>query len=873
MPTSLTKDSFRWYYASIYLGLALIFGSQYFTYKNVRDLSLNNERLNRTIGVLNQTANFGLVTKDFQSNMRGYLITQDKDLLADNYNKKIQLIGITDTLFTLVKTDSVQTRRVKDLLSISGSIVGYSQGVITLYRTDGQAMAFSKIQEGEGIRLNNTLTRKITEIEDYENHNLNQRRLLVSRTHEKSVLFIIITGVVGFILTILSIIFLNLDKRKQVLLQKEINEKERLVSQYLEAIPDGVMVINKQSEIVFLNDSGREILGIKSGKLITLADELSQVKLLDPTRYHVRFTPDTLPVARGLHGEKLIGNKIDLVKNDKIYHLETNVQPVIGLEGEITNAITVFRDITERANYEATLEKARVLAEKSVRVKDIFLSNVSHEIRTPLNAIIGFTNLLISEVTDPKSVEYVGYIQYAGKNLLELINDILDFSKIEAGQVHLEKTTISLQEVVESVSVIVRQKAIEKGIKYQFSLADGLPEFVEADKLRLTQILINVCGNAVKFTETGGVTLTVNPISEIVNGTQTIRIAVTDTGIGIAKDKLNDVFNRFVQATESTTRVFGGTGLGLSIVKSLVQLFDGTLNLKSEIGKGSTFTMDFPFKVMKEAAPQEDIEMDIDPRESLSSIRVLAAEDNTLNQKLLQAIFERLKIPLSIVNNGQEAIDKLKSEEFDVVLMDIQMPIMDGYTAIKEIRKSISKTIPIITMTAHAMVGEKEECLSIGANSYISKPFKESELLYTIAHLGNKDNLGSSPPPSPQTTERNPQPQNSMADSILNLDYLSEITGGDNELRDELIQMFEKDSQTQLSAIESASATGDLEKLRQSIHKFRSSLFSVGMLATANQYKDLEAILKQGNWSSSYHQKLVDLKAESESGLVELKLL
>ncbi|SKB72525.1 hybrid sensor histidine kinase/response regulator [Dyadobacter psychrophilus] len=871
MPISLTEPTFRWYYACIYLGLALIFGSQYFTYKNVRDLSLNNERLNRTIGVLNQTANFGHVTKDFQSNMRGYLITQDKNLLADNYNKKIELIGITDTLFNLVKNDAVQTVRVRQLLSISSNIVAYSQGIVSIYRTIGRDSAFTKIRQGEGIRLNKALTNKINEIEYHENHNLNLRRMLVARTQENSVLFIIVTGIVGLFLTVLSIVFLNLDKRKQILLQNEINEKERLVSQYLEAIPDGVMVINKQSEIVFLNQSGREILGFKPGKLVTLEDELSEITLLDPTRFHERFTPETLPVARGLKGEKLAGNKIDLIKNDKIYHLETNVQPVIAMEGEVTSAITVFRDITERANYEATLEKARALAEKSVRVKDIFLSNVSHEIRTPLNAIIGFTNLLVGEVKEPKSIEYVEYIQYAGRNLLELINDILDFSKIEAGQVHLEKTTISLKEVVESVSVIANQKAVEKGISFQYSLASDLPAFVEADKLRLTQILLNVCGNAVKFTEKGSVTLNVSPIRESVNGVQTIRITVTDTGVGIAKDKLNDVFNRFVQATESTTRVFGGTGLGLSIVKSLVELFEGTLKLESELGKGTTFIMDFPFQVMQAPEPAA-IEMVIDPKESISMLKVLAAEDNTLNQKLLHAIFERLKIPLRIVNNGQEALDRLREEEFDIVLMDIQMPVMDGYTAIKEIRKSISKTIPIITMTAHAMVGEKEECLSIGANSYISKPFKESELLYTIAYLGNKGNV-ETPPPASQTKEVNPQQQGTMSDSILNLEYLAEITGGDNELRGELIQMFENDSKTQLSAIEESSASGDLERLRQSIHKFRSSLFSVGMLSTANQYKDLEAILKQGKWSSELSQKLVLLKAESESGLVQLKLL
>ncbi|MGV3599946.1 MAG: ATP-binding protein [Dyadobacter fermentans] len=868
MPTRLTTDSFRWYYASIYLGLALIFGSQYFTYKNVRDLSLNNERLNVTIGVLNQTANFGLVTKDFQSNMRGYLITQDNELLSDNYNKKIQLVSITDTLFNLVKTDETQTRRVKELLSISSQIVAYTQNVVSIYRTQGSAPAFAKIQEGEGIRLNQLLTAKINQIEDYENHNLDQRRKLVSDTQQNSILFILLTGAVGFILTILSIIFLNLDKRKQRLLQNEIKERERTVSQYLEAIPDGVMVINSERKIELINESGREILGVDGERPATLEEQVTRIKLLDPTRYHVRFSADTLPVARALQGEKLTGNKIDLVKNDKIYHLETSVQPVIGLDGRIKSAITVFRDITERANYEATLEKARSLAEKSVRVKDIFLSNVSHEIRTPLNAIIGFTNLLMGEVTDQKSQEYVGYIQYAGKNLLELINDILDFSKIEAGQVHLEKAPVSIRELADEISAIMHHRAVEKGIVYEALLADGLPEFIETDKLRLTQILLNVCGNAVKFTEKGSVKLRVAPIGEPLNDVQNIRFEVKDTGVGIPKDKLKEVFNRFVQATESTTRVFGGTGLGLSIVKSLVQLFEGTLNLESELGQGTVFTMDFPFRIVNDAGLHDDIEKEIDITASVTSLRILAAEDNTLNQKLLKAIFERLNIPLTIVNNGQEALDRLREETFDLVLMDIQMPVMDGYTAIKEIRRTVSSTIPIITMTAHAMVGEKEECLSIGANSYISKPFKESELLYTIAHLGNKENYEA----QPKEFTQQPSPAK-MTDTILNLDYLTEITGGDQELRDELIALFEKDSKIQLMNIADASLANDLEKLRQAIHKFRSSLFSVGLLNTANQYKELEATLKQGNWNSGLNQKLVELKAESEMGLSQLKNL
>ena len=863
------NNSLKRYYASICIGLALIFASQYLTYKNLHDLSLNNAGVTTTIGILNQDANFGLTTKDFQSNVNGYLITRDNELLLDNYKKRVQLVGITDTLFNLVKSDSVQTSNVKSLLLISSDIVAYTHKLVTIDRTVSTDSAFAMIKQGEGKRLNRQLSEKISEIEVYANQNLYERRKLVLVTQKKSKLFIVVTSFIGLLLTMLAGIFLLFDQKKQRLLQKEINEKERLLSQYLEAIPDGVMVINSDHKIVLLNQSGKQILGITNDNLETIEEEFKKVKLLDPSTYHVRYATANLPITRGLLGEKLTANKIDLIKNGKIYHLESNVQPVIGLDGQIMSAITVFRDITERANYEATLEKARILAEKSVRVKDIFLSNVSHEIRTPLNAIIGFTNLLVGLVKDPKSSDYVNYIQIASKNLLELINDILDFSKIEAGQVILEKTPANLRDLIDSISVIIDQRATEKGIYYEKIISENLPEMVEVDKLRLTQILLNVCGNAVKFTETGGVKLIVDEVGPVVEGNQRIRFTVVDTGIGIENDKMQEVFNRFVQASESTTRIFGGTGLGLSIAKSLAELFGGSIDLKSEVGKGSIFTIEFPVKIIVDAVVPETQDKEINIHESISSLRVLAAEDNSLNQKLLMAIFERLKISLTIVNNGQEAIDKLREEAFDVILMDIQMPVMDGYTAIKEIRSTISKTIPIITMTAHAMVGEKEECLSIGANSYISKPFKESELLYTIALLGNKD----TPPTTAAANNTSIADSSINSQSVVNLEYLAEITGGDSELRDELISLFNNESEIQLKAIAEAAAGGERELLVQAIHKFRSSLFSVGLLATANQYKEIEAALKKGNSPSEFSSRLADLKIESEIGALELKQL
>ena len=866
MQTSFKDKALQWSYISIFIGLILIFGSQYFAYKNVQDLSLHNQGVNVTIGILNQTANFGLSTKDAQSNMNEYVITGNETLLVDTYATKVKLLGMSDTLFNLVKGDEVQTARVRQLLDISGKIVLNTQNVMNVYRTQGREKAFELITRGEGIKLNKLLMDKIAAIEHSENSHLDQQRALIQKTQKKTTLFITGTSIFGFFLTVFAVVSLLWNQNKQRQLELEISQKEQILAQYIEAIPDGVMVVDAKKDIVLLNQSGREILGL-NGKLETLAEKVKKLVLLDPSTYNIRFTSETLPVSRALEGEKSDGNKIDLIKNNALFHLETSVRPVVGLDGQITNAITVFRDITERANYEAALEKARTLAEKSVRVKDIFLSNVSHEIRTPLNAIIGFTNLLEEEVSENRSSDYVSYIKIASRNLLELINDILDFSKIEAGQVILDKTNTSIYELVESVSVIIDQRAHEKGISYEKILSPDLPQIIITDKLRITQILLNVCGNAIKFTEKGTVKIQAAPVSPIVDNLQNIRFTITDSGIGIPADKVDKIFERFVQASESTTRLFGGTGLGLSIVKSLVHILGGTIKVESQFGQGTTFILDFPFEVVTDytlADSEENLSTEPAP---IGDIHVLAAEDNLLNQKLLEAIFERLSINLTIVGNGQEAIEAIEKKSYDLVLMDIQMPIMDGYAAIKKIRSSISQTLPIITMTAHAMVGEKEECLSIGANSYISKPFRENELLQTISSLTGKHNTNFNESSSITNYSED------MSTSIVNLTYLNEITGGDPDLQKELISLFEKELEVQSVMIHQAEGSGDNEKLRQVIHKFRSSLFSVGLLTTADKYKKIEGELKNNIRPVDLKEQLNALQMEAEAGLSELKTI
>ncbi|MCE7043335.1 response regulator [Dyadobacter sp. CY312] len=868
MLTTLANKKFRGPFLSICLGSLLIFGSQYFAYKSVLHLGEHNALLNKTSRILHQTANFGQRAKDLQLNMYSYLNTDNNDLLRDNYLKRVELIEVSDTLFNLMKGDKQQTVRVKELLEISSKIALFSHQIMRLANTDGIEKARAVIRQGEGIRLNSQLMNKIREIDRYENLTLDNRRKLVVSTQKNTTVYIVGTTIAGFLLTLVAFIFMFRDQKKQRRMQEEINKKEVVLKQYVEAIPDGIMVINSEKDIVLLNQSGKEMLGVETGQFDKLETLMQHIALYYPDQTGQTIPADMLPVTRALAGDKTAANKLNIVINGVIKNLESNVSPIYETSGEVASAITVFRDITDRVNYQKTLENARLLAEKSLRVKDVFLSNVSHEIRTPLNAIIGFTNLLEAGEKDVRNLEYVGYIQLASRNLLELINDVLDFSKIEAGHVQLEKTATSLSGLIDSVSVLIGQRAREKGIKYEVYPSDKLPQIVETDHLRLTQILLNVCGNAVKFTEKGVVRLSVEPVSAISNEYQSVRFTIEDTGIGIAQGKIDEIFERFVQASESTTRLFGGTGLGLSIVKSLVDLLGGTIKVSSVPNQGTSFVIECPFRILSEESyekPETALEISA---ASLPKLHILIAEDNLLNQKLLRAIFEKLGFEFVIVGNGLEAVELLKQESFDLVIMDLQMPVMDGYTAIRKIRKEISSTVPIITMTAHALVGEKEECLSIGANSYISKPFKQEELISTILHVTGKALVAIDE--EQKTNEKKSSP---ISDTMLNLSYLNEITGGSEELRDELIAMFAGESETQLAHIRNASSSRDAQSLAQAVHKYRSSLFSVGMLTTADKYKAIEASLKKEIWPEDIDEMIPDIEAEALAGLAQLQSL
>lgn len=414
----------------------------------------------------------------------------------------------------------------------------------------------------------------------------------------------------------------------------------------------------------------------------------------------------------------------------------------------MTDKLHVFaaflRDISERKQAEENLKQAKERAEASEKVKELFLANMSHEIRTPMNAIVGFARILENTELTPEQKESVGAISQSGDNLMVIINDILDFSKIEAGKITLEKTNIDIAGMISSTISMMKPKYDPKNLKVEYVIDPRIPPVIIGDKVRLTQILINLISNAIKFTLKGEVRILVNYVEEDASST-TIQFDIKDSGIGIEKDKLDSIFDSFTQARFDTTRKYGGTGLGLSIVKKLVELQNGTINIKSEINKGSSFSFTLPFLkadiLPDKEEKKESIKIDTDKNLYSGKIKVLLAEDNPINQLLALRVINNWGFEVDIAENGLIAIDKLKNMDYDMVLMDLQMPEMDGYEATSYIRKHLGdkKNIPIVAMTAHAIKGEIEKCLAVGMNDYISKPFKPEELYARIIHFYEKN--------------------------------------------------------------------------------------------------------------------------------------
>ncbi len=489
-------------------------------------------------------------------------------------------------------------------------------------------------------------------------------------------------------------------------------------------------------------------------------------------------------------------------------------------------------------NAKLEAEHATLIAEDAKSAEERFIANMSHEIRTPLNGIIGLIYLLKESKITQKQKEYIDSIKISSDNLLKIINGILDFSKIKTGKIEFENTEFSLEDILKNVNYTLKLLGEEKGIEFSVNTSKDIPKVLVGDPTRLTQILVNIAGNAIKFTDEGSVKIDVE-MKAFINDDVEVMFSIKDTGIGIPKDKLGDIFESYKQASCSTVREYGGTGLGLSIVKQLVELQGGHLKVTSEVGKGSTFTFLLRYrKVEKKSTAQEErvisgIGLGKEDKQ-LVGVRILLVEDNEINTLLASDILTSWQIKVDTAENGKMAIEKIEQNNYDLVLMDLHMPVMDGLDATKHIRSKLSppkSEVPIIAMTASIVKENLTECLEIGMNDYIGKPFKPKELYRKISmFLGGKavdqpENISANGnekknvPPNSKVEGNLPQ---QGENKILDLSLLLELPGGDADMAKQVISMFLKEMPIALKDLHDYLDKKEWDYLSATAHNMKS---------------------------------------------------
>jgi signal transduction histidine kinase/DNA-binding NarL/FixJ family response regulator len=539
-------------------------------------------------------------------------------------------------------------------------------------------------------------------------------------------------------------------------------------------------------------------------------------------------------------------------------------------------------EIYEREKIQADLEHARDAAESANRAKSQFLANMSHEIRTPLNAVLGFTDLLQmgGDDGDPaKRQEYLGLIHTSGEHLLGLINDILDLSKIESGKLDFEHVPCSPQQILADVVSVLRVRASEKGIALEYAWEGGVPEAVETDPQRLRQLLVNLVGNAIKFTAEGCVrvvgrmvggdcpdfrrrddesnnTGAVDLKCDRENGTVPLCAArmllafdVIDTGVGIPKEKFESIFDPFVQADNSVTRKFGGTGLGLAICRRIVQAMGGSLNVESEVGRGTTFTATVEVGQSEQAPLADASESDIitasrpKTKPAITEVprgRVLVVEDGDTNRKLIDLILRRAGLDVVTAENGKLGVEAALAGRFDLILMDMQMPVMDGYTAARTLRDR-GMELPIIALTAHAMSGDEQKCRAAGCSGFMTKPIHADLLLQTVAAtIGEWQSRGAGGQPAASKADRKSAPRSEATEAIL-----TELPTDDPDLC-EIVAEFVDCLHAKLPAMQDAHARGDLEELARLAHWLKGSGGSAGFPALTAPARHVEKLARDG---------------------------
>ena len=598
----------------------------------------------------------------------------------------------------------------------------------------------------------------------------------------------------------------------------------------IEASLDPLVTISAEGKIMDMNQATANIIGLSRNE-ITDSDffnyftEPQMAREVYQEVFAMGSVADSPLTLRHINGKLT-----DVLFNGSVFKDE---------EGNVLGVVIVARDVTEQNRIATELTDAKELAELSndiaqeaksvaqtatrkaedaVRAKQQFLSNMSHEIRTPMNAIIGFTKVVLKTELTPKQKEYLNAIKTSGDALIVLINDILDLAKVDAGQMVFEQIPFKLETSIFAMLHLFETKILEKNLKLKIEFDPKIPKILLGDPVRLHQIILNLVSNAVKFTHKGSITVSVKLTGED-DTKANVQFTVTDTGIGIEATKLEKIFENFQQASSGTSRLYGGTGLGLAIVKQLVEAQNSKILVTSEVAKGSSFsfTLNLPKTV---EIPDSETEIPIQDME-VKNIKVLVAEDIPLNQLLMKTILDDFGFEREIAANGKIAIEKLEAGQYDIVLMDLQMPEMNGFEATEHIRNILKSDIPIIALTADVTTVDLAKCKTVGMNDYIAKPVDERLLYSKIVNLVKKN----------QSTEVPTEDHNSddLRKSCIDLEYLSKRTKSNPLLMMEMISLYLEQTPPLLYAMKQSMKDKNWVGLYAAVHKMIPSFAIMGI--------------------------------------------
>jgi len=581
-----------------------------------------------------------------------------------------------------------------------------------------------------------------------------------------------------------------------------------------------IVITNPEGKIEWINNGYEKLSGYN----------IDEVKETKPNFFaqNTDLDQENIKIMKlAIKNQKRIETEIyNYSKSGKKYWVHIEIKPIFE-NGLLTHYIAVQKDITDLKEVEEKLREAKEIAETANEAKNRFLAITSHEIRTPLNIILGMSKILLETELSETQHKYLSGIKSASQNLLLIINDLLDISKIEAGKLQLESIEFNLKEVMDDAITFQKIKAKEKGIDLILDYDDSISESLIGDPFRLNQILLNLLTNALKFTEKGSVSLLCKLIFETEIENQ-IQIQIIDTGIGIDQKKIDSIFDSFTQEDISITRKYGGTGLGLTITKQLIDLFNGKISVSSDKTKGTTFTILVSFR---KSIKNLTVDSQLDEFKSLKGIKLLLAEDNELNQIIALAYLNRWEIETDTAFNGVEAINMIKGKEYDIILMDIQMPVMDGIKATQIIRNELKMDTPIIALTAHALNEEKEKYMLSGLNDYITKPIDENRLYNAILNQLDISKID---------TIENRSNYDENNNTLFNLEELRKISISDNQFIPKILQLFITQTKDVPDKLQQLIENKNQIEIGTTIHQIKPSLNHLSVDSTKDIISKIE---------------------------------